>query len=124
VALLRDRAYPWRPSCLSSSSIGRTSVLPRRADGHRDATWMASFRSLAPIRKNPPSCSLVSAKGAVGHRLLAASNPHGAGGLNALECVRDDQVTALPQGLDIGQSSLLRASHSLWDRALSFFSSS
>jgi hypothetical protein len=40
-----------------------------------------------------------------------------------LECVRDDQVTALPEGLDIGQS-LAPEGVPLWDRALSFFSSS
>ncbi len=50
-----------RRSSLSTSSTGRTSMLPSRADGHREATWIASSRSLASIRKNPPSCSLVSA---------------------------------------------------------------
>ena len=34
----------------SSSRIGRTSTLPRRADGIREATWMASFRSRASMR--------------------------------------------------------------------------
>jgi hypothetical protein len=43
--------------------IGRTSMLPRRANGIFAATWMASFRSRASIRMNPPSCSVVSAKG-------------------------------------------------------------
>ena len=55
-------------------------------------------------QEEPTQLLLGLGEEAVGHRLLAASNPHGAGGLNALECVRDDQVTALPQGLDIGQS--------------------
>jgi hypothetical protein len=34
----------------SNSLIGRTSTLPRRAAGIFEATWMASFRSLALIR--------------------------------------------------------------------------
>ena len=34
----------------SSSLIGRTSMLPSRAGGILDATWMASLRSLASIR--------------------------------------------------------------------------
>ena len=28
-------------------------MLPERADGLREATWMASFRSRASIRRNP-----------------------------------------------------------------------
>ena len=32
------------------STTGRTSTLPVRAEGMREATWMASFRSLASIR--------------------------------------------------------------------------
>ncbi len=43
--------------------MGRTSMLPRRPIGIFAATWMASFRSRASIRMNPPSCSFVSAKG-------------------------------------------------------------
>ena len=35
-------------------------MLPRRAEGHRDAILMASFRSRASTRKNPPSVSFVS----------------------------------------------------------------
>ena len=35
--------------CWLKSSIGRTSTLPSRADGIFEATWMASFRSLASI---------------------------------------------------------------------------
>src|SRR5581483_5329074 len=46
-----------------SSLIGRTSMLPRRASGIRDAAWMASFRSRASITRKPSSCSLVSANG-------------------------------------------------------------
>src|SRR4051812_29270233 len=42
-------------------------------------------------------------EGAVGYRQLAASNPHGRGGPGALQGVRDDQVTTVPQGLDVGQ---------------------
>jgi len=34
----------------ANSRIGRTSTLPRRADGIRAATWMASFRSRASMR--------------------------------------------------------------------------
>lgn len=50
-------------SSRSCSSIARTSMLPSRAEGHFEATWIASFRSRAAIRKNPPSCSFVSANG-------------------------------------------------------------
>jgi hypothetical protein len=32
-----------------SSQIGRTSMLPKRVPGIRDATWIASFRSRASI---------------------------------------------------------------------------
>ena len=39
------------------------SMHPRGAGGIFEATRMASFRSLASIRKTPPSCSFVSAKG-------------------------------------------------------------
>jgi len=46
-----------------NSMIGRTSMLPRRPGGIFEATWIASFRSRASIRKNPPSCSYVSANG-------------------------------------------------------------
>src|SRR6185295_15562733 len=45
------------------SFTGRTSILPSRAAGIFEATRMASFRSLTSIRKYPPSCSFVSAKG-------------------------------------------------------------
>jgi hypothetical protein len=38
-------------------------MLPSRAEGHLDAILIASFRSAASIRKNPPSVSLVSANG-------------------------------------------------------------
>jgi hypothetical protein len=38
-------------------------MLPKRADGQRPASWIASLRSRASIMKNPPSCSLVSANG-------------------------------------------------------------
>jgi hypothetical protein len=37
--------YGW-----ANSRMGRTSILPRRADGMRAATWMASFRSRASMR--------------------------------------------------------------------------
>ena len=42
----QSRAHP----CWLKSTTGRTSTLPIRTDGIRDATWMASFRSLASIR--------------------------------------------------------------------------
>src|SRR5207253_4699354 len=45
------------------SQIGLTSIEPCVAPGSFDATSMASSRSLQSTRKNPPSCSLVSAKG-------------------------------------------------------------
>src|SRR5262249_29200644 len=45
------------------SQIGRTSTLPKRADGQPAAVWIASFKSRASIREYPPSCSLVSANG-------------------------------------------------------------
>ncbi len=32
---------------------------PRRAGGTFAATWMASLRSRASIRRNPPSCSIL-----------------------------------------------------------------
>ncbi len=38
-------------------------MLPRRAAGIFEATRMASSRSRASMRKKPPSCSFVSAKG-------------------------------------------------------------
>lgn len=64
IAAARDRVAGMKPRyrCLNSM-IGRTSMLPRRATGIFEATWMASFRSLALMRMNPPSCSFVSAKG-------------------------------------------------------------
>ncbi len=48
----RILAHPRRTRCygLLTSLIGRTSMLPRRADGIFEATWMASFRSLALMR--------------------------------------------------------------------------
>src|SRR5262245_26225761 len=45
------------------SSTGRTSIVPHRAAGIRSAIRMASSRFAASTRKNPPSCSRVSAKG-------------------------------------------------------------
>src|SRR6478672_8857151 len=45
------------------SLTGRTSMVPNRTDGNLEATWIASFRSRALIRKKPPSCSFVSAWG-------------------------------------------------------------
>jgi len=38
-------------------------MLPMRAEGHFDAILMASLMSRASIKKKPPICSLVSAKG-------------------------------------------------------------
>ena len=35
---------------VSNSTTGRTSIVPSRAEGIREATWMASFRSLASMR--------------------------------------------------------------------------
>ena len=48
---------------LGISLTGRTSMVPNRTDGNFEATWIASLRSRALIRKNPPNCSFVSAKG-------------------------------------------------------------
>jgi len=42
---------------------GRTSMLPSAIDGNCEAIRIASLRSLALMRKNPPICSFVSAKG-------------------------------------------------------------
>jgi hypothetical protein len=50
--------------------MGRISIVPRRAIGMRSAMAMASSRSSASIRKYPPSCSCVSAKGPSVMRLL------------------------------------------------------
>ena len=36
--------------CASNTLIGRTSIEPVRAEGMREATWMASFRSFALMR--------------------------------------------------------------------------
>jgi len=38
-------------------------MLPKRAEGHLAAAWIASFKSRACIRKKPPRDSLVSANG-------------------------------------------------------------
>src|ERR1700722_19550484 len=45
------------------SRTGRTSTAPKRRTGILDAAWMASLRSRASIRMNPPICSFVSANG-------------------------------------------------------------
>src|SRR5437867_4491778 len=51
-------------------------MLLSRADGHFEATWMASFKSLALIRKNPPNCSFVSANAPSVMATLLPRNPH------------------------------------------------
>jgi hypothetical protein len=62
------------------------------------ATWMASFRSRASIRMKPPSCSFVSAKG--------PSVVDRRGRLDRLEGLGDDEVTAPPEGLIVGEALL------------------
>ena len=47
----RDALIGHRSTCCANSMIGRTSIAARsRAEGIRDAIWIASFRSLASIR--------------------------------------------------------------------------
>jgi hypothetical protein len=42
--------HPVSGYALLKVMIGRTSMLPRRADGIFEATWRASFKSLASMR--------------------------------------------------------------------------
>jgi len=41
-------------------------------------------------------------EGTVGGRHLAVPDPHGRGGLNGLEGLRDNEVTALPEHFVVG----------------------
>jgi hypothetical protein len=72
-----------------------------RAAGILEATRMASSRSRALMRKNPPAAPS-SRRRAVGGVHLATPDAHGRGRLNGLEAFREDAVTALPEHRVIG----------------------
>jgi hypothetical protein len=79
-------------------------MAPKRAGGILDASWIASFRSLASIKTNPPNCSFVSAKRAIGNRDFAVLDPKRRGGADGLKWASGDKVTAFPDGLVVLQT--------------------
>jgi hypothetical protein len=54
---------------------------------------MASSRSRALMRKNPPNCSFVSANGPSVVNTWPLPDAHGRGRLNGREALREDAVT-------------------------------
>src|SRR5688572_27919429 len=83
------------------SLTGRTSMVPNRTDGNFEATWIASFKSRTLIRKNPPSCSFVSAKGPSVTGQLPVSDFHTHGCLDGFQCLHAEEMTALLQHLAV-----------------------
>src|SRR5205823_8039012 len=60
---IRDKLVTGVQTCALPIFTGRISTVPQRPAGISEAIRMASSKSLASTRKNPPSCSRVSAKG-------------------------------------------------------------
>ena len=76
-------------------------MLPRRADGNFDATWIASFKSLA-LMKETAELFLGLGKRPVGDGHLAIPDPHGRGHLDRFKSFRRDERAGLGEGLTVG----------------------